>query len=74
MRLLMNTSQKHTIEKLNDWIYIYFIKDDLLIYDRTVSRTGLGPDRAKYVVRQWEDRGYESFYTIGTIPRKAALS
>lgn len=59
---------------LNDWIYIYFIKDGLLIYDRTVSRGGLGPDRAREVVARWNKRGYESFYTIGTIPRTPALS
>ena len=61
-------------EELNDWIYIYYIKGDLLIYDRTVSRGGLGPDRAKEVVERWKTRGYESFYTIGTLARKDALS
>lgn len=59
---------------LNDWIYIYYIKDGLLIYDRTVSRKGLGPGRAKQVVEEHEKRGHESFYTIGTIPREPALS
>ena len=53
--------------KPNDWIYIYFIRGDLLVYDRTVSRMML--NRAEEVVEKWRDRGYESFYTIGfTIP------
>ena len=34
----------------NDWIYIYVIRDDKFIYDRSVSRTGLGPSRADEVV------------------------
>jgi len=60
--------------ELNQWIYIYYIKDDLLFYDRTVSRTGLGPDRAKRRVQELEARGYEAFYTIGTLARAEALS
>jgi hypothetical protein len=62
------------MSNLNCWIYIYFIKDDLLIYDRTVSRQGLGPNRAKQRVEELEARGYESFYTIGTLPSEPALS
>ena len=61
------------MSNLNDWIYIYFIKDGNLIYDRTVSRTGLGPDRAKQVVEQHQKRGFESFYTIGTLTRDPAF-
>jgi len=61
-------------EKLNDWIYIYFIKDGLLIYDRTVSRYGLGPSRANQRVEELNARGHESFYTIGTLARMEALS
>jgi len=60
--------------KLNDWIYIYYIKNNLLLYDRTVSRTGLGPVRAKQKVQEWKERGYEAFYTIGTLPKEPALS
>lgn len=60
---------------LNDWIYIYRItKCGSLIYDRTVSRYGLGPRRAKEIVKQIEERGEEGFYTIGTLPREPALS
>lgn len=60
-------------EELNDWIYIYRIdKENRLIYDRTVSRYGLGLQRAKEVVNTWKIRGYEAFYTIGTLPRKEA--
>lgn len=59
---------------LNDWIYIYFIRGGMLHYDRTVSRYGLGPVRAKEVVEEWERRGCESFYTIGTLARTPALS
>ena len=56
-------------KKPGEWIYIYFIKGDCLIYDRTVSRIGLGPDRAKQVVKEHEERGNEAFYTIGvTVP------
>ncbi|AUR98416.1 hypothetical protein NVP1250O_78 [Vibrio phage 1.250.O._10N.261.55.E11] len=55
--------------KSNDWIYIYYIKDDLIICDRSVARTGLGPIRAKEVVSNFNKRGVEAFYTIGvTIP------
>lgn len=52
---------------INQWVYIYYIKDDLILYDRTVSRTRLGPDRAKRRVEELESKGYEAFYTIGTI-------
>lgn len=61
-------------EKLNDWIYIYFIENEFLIYDRTVSRRGLGLARAKERVKHFEEKGLESFYTIGTLPRIKALS
>jgi hypothetical protein len=61
--------------KLNDWIYIYRItKDGFLICDRTVSRYGLGPNRAKEVVKEIEKRGEEGFYTIGTLTKEPALS
>ena len=60
--------------KLNNWIYIYFIKDEYLIYDRTVSRYGLGPSRAKQRVEELNERGYEAFYTIGTLTREPAFS
>jgi hypothetical protein len=60
---------------LNDWIYIYRItKDGHLIYDRTVSRYGLGPKRAKDRVIEIEKRGEEGFYTIGTLTKEPALS
>jgi len=59
---------------VNDYIYIYYIKDNKLIYDRTVSRFGGGPDRAKEAVAAHEGRGNESFYTIGTITRDSAPS
>lgn len=59
---------------LNDWIYIYYIRDGLLRYDRSVSRHGLGLSRAKQVVCEWEKRGCESFYTIGTLTKTEALS
>lgn len=49
----------------NDWIYIYYIEDDKFIYDRSVSRYGLGPARAETVVRNWKASGKESFYVIG---------
>lgn len=55
-------------QDLNQWIYIYSIKDGYLSYDRTVSRTGLGPARAKERVAELEKYGYEAFYTIGTTP------
>ena len=61
-------------DDLNQWIYIYFIRDGFLHYDRTVSRYGIGLERAKEVVKEWEKRGCESFYTIGTLPRTSALS
>jgi hypothetical protein len=60
--------------KLNDWIYIYYIKDNCLIYDRTVSRSGLGPHEAKERVAINEKRGYESFYTIGTLTKEPTFS
>ena len=63
-----------TPSDLNDWIYIYFIKDGELFYDRTVSRTGLGPSRAKQRVEEQEARGYEAFYTIGGLARTPAYS
>lgn len=50
----------------NDWIYIYYILEDKIICDRTVSRTGLGPQRAEQVVKKWREVGHEAFYTIGT--------
>lgn len=62
------------MSNLNKWIYIYYIKDDRLFFDRSVSRKGLGPIRAKQRVKENEKRGYESFYTIGTIPREPALA
>ena len=55
---------------MNDWIYIFFIdENDNVIYDRTVSRTGLGPKRAKEVVENFNKRGVEAFYTIGRLVR-----
>lgn len=62
------------MSNLNQWIYIHYIKDNQLIYDRTVSRTGLGPPRAKQRVAELEARGYEAFYTIGTPTKEPALS
>lgn len=59
---------------LNQWIYIYKIADGLLIFDRSVSRNGLGPSRAKHRVEELEKQGYEAFYTIGTLTKKEALS
>lgn len=59
---------------LNDWIYVYYIRDGLLIFDRSVSRTGLGPSRADELVKEHRARGYEAFYTIGTLTRTPALS
>jgi hypothetical protein len=60
--------------KLNPHIYIYYIKDDCLIYDRSVSRSGLGPREAKERVTINEKRGYESFYTIGTLAKEPAFN
>lgn len=62
--------------KVNDWIYIYYIckESGLLIFDRSVSRYGLGPDRARELVDKHNERGHESFYTIGTITKHEALS
>jgi len=57
--------------KPNDWIYIYYIRDNNLLYDRSVSRTGLGPPRAKQRVKELEDLGYEAFYTIGVTVKGA---
>jgi len=62
------------MNKLNDWIYIFFINDNNLHFDRSVSRFGLGPNRAKQVVETWKTRGYESFYTVGTLPREDFFS
>ena len=59
---------------LNQWIYIYKIADGLLIFDRSVSRHGLGPGRAKQRVEELEKQGYEAFYTIGTVTKQEALS
>ena len=59
---------------LNQWIYIYYIMNEQLIYDRTVARYGEGPERAEQRVVQLRGLGHEAFYTIGTIPRTPALS
>lgn len=59
---------------LNDWIYIYYIRDGKLFHDRTVSRSGLGPARAKQIVEHWKAMGFESFYTIGCLAREPAFS
>lgn len=61
------------MSNLNQFIYIYVIKDGKLLYDRTVSRFGLGPQRAKQVVDEHEKRGNESFYTIGTLTKEPSL-
>ncbi len=58
---------------LNDWIYIYYIRDGNLMYDRTVSRYGLGPSRAREVVDAINKRGDEGFYTIGGLAREPAF-
>lgn len=58
---------------LNQWIYIYYInKENRLIFDRTVSRNEYGVRRAKEIVEQHEQRGRESFYTIGTLTKEKA--
>lgn len=59
---------------LNQWIYIYKIVDGLLICDRSVSRKGLGPSRAKQRVEELEKLGHEAFFTIGTLTKIEALS
>lgn len=51
--------------KPNSWIYIYYVVDDKIIFDRSVSRTGLGPVRAKQKVAELEKTYGEAFYTIG---------
>ncbi len=52
--------------ELNDWIYIYRIsKKGFLHYDRSVSRKGLGPQKAKDRVKEIEASGDEGFYTVG---------
>tara|TARA_R110002020_G_scaffold375941_1_gene587102 strand:+ start:100 stop:321 length:222 start_codon:yes stop_codon:yes gene_type:complete len=66
------------MDKLNDNIYIYVILksgrgQDVAFHDRTVSRYGLGPARAKEVVDNHNKRGVESFYTIGNTFRKLEL-
>ena len=63
---------KDSESNLNDWIYIYYIRNGDLVYDRTVSRTGLGPWRAKQRVEEYKSRGYEAFYTIGTLAEEPA--
>lgn len=60
--------------RLSDYIYIYFIRDGELFYDRSVSRTGLGPIRAIERVTQLNSYGYEAFYTIGTLTKEEAFS
>jgi len=59
---------------LNQWIYIYKIVDGFLIFDRSVSRVGLGPSRAKQRVAELEKLGHEAFFTIGTLTKVGALS
>ena len=61
------------METLNDHIYVYYIKDNTLIFDRSVSRYGLGPCRAKELVVKHKSNGYESFFTIGTVTKLGAL-
>ncbi len=68
-----NEARKRDKRELNDCIYIYEIRDGFLHYDRTVSRYGLGPMRAKQRVKEIEDRGREAFYTIGTLARMNAF-
>lgn len=58
---------------MTGYIYIYFISEGKIIFDRSVSRRGLGPLRAKQVVENFEKKGVESFYTIG-VTIKGALS
>lgn len=57
------------MKKPNDWIYIYYISEcgNYTVYDRTVSRTGLGPARAKQRVEELAKIGKEGFYIIGSI-------
>lgn len=54
---------------MKNFIYIFFIKNNETIFDRTVCRFGLGPLRAKQRVEELEKRGHEAFYTIGTLPK-----
>lgn len=58
--------------KPNDWIYIYYIRksqqgEDITVFDRSVSRTGLGPIRAEQRVKELRAQKYEAFYIIGNI-------
>jgi hypothetical protein len=59
---------------LNDYIYIYYICNGHLVYDRTVGRSKWGVRRAKERVEQYEKRGIEAFYTIGDGTRIEAAS
>jgi len=59
---------------MNPWIYIYFISNEKVIYDRTVSRTGLGPARAEQVVKRFRESGTEAFYTIGRLVKGEVYS
>lgn len=60
---------------LNDYIYVYYINENgQLIYDRSMSRYGAGPGDVKHRIQVLESRGFEAFYTIGTLAREAALS
>ena len=59
---------------LTDYIYIYYISEcGHIIYDRSVSREGLGPNRAIERVEFYKKRGKEAFFTIG-FTVKGALS
>ena len=54
---------------LGKYIYVYYIKDDLIIFRCSVDRLGLGPNRAKQIVEEYRAKNIESFYTIGrTVP------
>lgn len=52
---------------MTNYIYIYYIVGGQYIYDRSVSRTGLGPGRAKQRVQDLEKHYGEgnAFYTVG---------
>lgn len=58
---------------LTAYIYIYFIDGEKIIFDRSVSRNGLGPSRAKQRVEELRNFNKEAFYTVG-FTVKGALS
>lgn len=51
--------------KLNNWLYIYRISGDDIVYERSMPRYCVR--EADYRVKELRKRGEEAFYTIGEI-------